>query len=317
MKLIRGKTLADMLKTTPLGSPELLRIFEQIVETVAFAHSKQVIHRDLKPANIMVGTFAEVQVMDWGLAKILSDAPKSARHQLTNVSAETEPSSVLESYEHDDSATQAGSLLGTPAYMPPEQARGDLNQISYTADVFALGAVLCELLTGKAPYVGNFQTVRAMAIIGQTTDAVERLSTCGADAELIAICQQCLQSSPDDRPSDAQNLAQLIRSYRLGVESRLRQAELERAEALVRETENIKRRRLRRVLAGSLLFKFKRSEKAVDLLAKLPNDLAIFGYYDHITLMMSAKKPEIFRKRNHTVRVCWSKIRICIASGCC
>src|SRR5262249_49638115 len=114
MKLIRGRTLDTLLKerASPLDDlPRFVTIFGQVCQTVAYAHSQGVIHPDLKPHNIMVGAFGEVQVMDWGLAKVLAS---------DNVAdADTVPG------EDDVSHTQAGQALGTPAYMPPEQARGE------------------------------------------------------------------------------------------------------------------------------------------------------------------------------------------------
>jgi serine/threonine-protein kinase len=114
-----------------------------------------VIHRDLKPANVMVGAFGEVQVMDWGLAKLLSDDAANGPGSASN------PGQVRISplrLVGDPSATPQslpGTILGTPAYMPPEQADGAHDRVDERADVFGLGALLCELLTGHPPYVGG------------------------------------------------------------------------------------------------------------------------------------------------------------------
>ncbi|MEK6246622.1 MAG: protein kinase [Planctomycetales bacterium] len=133
---------------------------------MAYAHSRGVIHRDLKPANIMVGAFGEVQVMDWGLAKVLSeggvaDEKKAHDHHKgqsliqTMRSAGSDTPGTLGSV---GSQTLMGSVMGTPAYMPPEQALGEIVQMDERADVFGLGAILCESLTGKPAYVGDGST---------------------------------------------------------------------------------------------------------------------------------------------------------------
>jgi hypothetical protein len=225
MKLVKGQTLAALLRERPSPSHELARfltIFEQVCQAVAYAHSKRVIHRDLKPANIMVGAFGEVQVMDWGMAKVL---PEGA-------AAETEEESggsvIATDRMHDpDSHTRAGSVLGTPAYMPPEQARGELERVDRRSDVFGLGAILCELLTGKPPYGGGDVIVKAQR--GLLAPALERLEACGADAELVSLAKACLSCSPEERPADAGAVARAVAAYQAGVQERLRRAERARA----------------------------------------------------------------------------------------
>src|SRR5262245_15344165 len=150
MKLVKGRTLATLFAeraSVAADRQRLLAIFESICQTVAYAHSRGVIHRDLKPANIMVGAFGEVQVVDWGLAKVLGRGgtadgkrAKAMQSQLT----------VLETVRSDGSRSGTdslvGSVMGTPAYMPPEQASGRVDRLDERSDVFALGAILCEIL---------------------------------------------------------------------------------------------------------------------------------------------------------------------------
>ena len=160
MKLVHGDTLAWLLMTRRSAGQDrakLLGIFEQVCQTVAYAHSRRVIHRDLKPANIMVGSFGEVQVMDWGLAKVLpkegQPVKQSAPDPLKGQSVIQTIRSAAYKNEQDEStpaglfagasvgsATQMGSAMGTPAYMPPEQALGEVDQMDRRADVFGLGA---------------------------------------------------------------------------------------------------------------------------------------------------------------------------------
>jgi WD40 repeat protein/serine/threonine protein kinase len=263
MKLIKGDSLAKRLAVEGAVWSRLVPAFAQVCHAVAYAHSRKVIHRDLKPANIMVGAFGEVLVMDWGLAKVLGtpDAPKPKEPvagEATEIRTGREP----------DSATQAGIAKGTPAYMPPEQAGGEVDKIDERADVFGLGAVLCVLLTGKPPYdAPTTESVLLKAIRGETELAFARLDDCGADAELIALCKRCLSREPDARPRNASEVASEVAAHLAAVEERARQAELERARSEVRAAEEAKtreqaearvseqrkRRRAQRALAGSVL----------------------------------------------------------------
>ena len=214
MKLVKGRTLASILgeRTDPgQDRPRLLAIALQVAQTLAYAHAKGVIHRDLKPANIMVGAFGEVQVMDWGLAKVLAEGGVADEERASRAHhpPEVEPSVIRTARSGSagvGSDTEAGSLLGTPAYMPPEQANGDVANLDRRADVFGLGAILCEVLTGKPPYVGRSgEEVRRKAANGDLADAHSRLAACGADAELVALTTECLAPEAVDRPKDAQS----------------------------------------------------------------------------------------------------------------
>jgi serine/threonine protein kinase len=244
MKLVRGRTLAELLVGRPAPSHELphfVGIFQQVCQAVASAHSKGVLHRDLKPANVMVGAFGEVQVMDWGLAKLLD-----ADHTAATPSSAGATVSVVETARTDteDAQTQAGAVLGTLAYMAPEQALGEIERVDRRSDVFGLGAILCEILTGLPPYTGSSRQVNAQAQLGQVAGALGRLEGCGADGELVALARACLQPRPEDRPADAAAVAVAVAGYLAGVEQRLRQAELERAAAEARATVERRARRL-------------------------------------------------------------------------
>jgi tetratricopeptide (TPR) repeat protein/tRNA A-37 threonylcarbamoyl transferase component Bud32 len=257
MKLIKGRTLSELLGERPdprHDLPRFLMAFEQVCQAVAYAHSKGVIHRDLKPANVMVGAFGEVQVMDWGLAKVLAGRPNPETLVREETSAEC-LKSVIESGRTggSDSVTQTGSLLGTPAYMPPEQARGQVELTDLRSDVFALGAILCEVLTGLPPYAGSLREIQAMALMGHQDAARARLDGCGADAELVALTRHCLAPDSPDRPADASAVAEAVAAYRAGVEGRLRRAEVEAAATAARVAEERKRRRFQVLTAFGIL----------------------------------------------------------------
>ena len=250
MKLIKGHTLAELLKRGTLSRERLIDVFSEIVDTIAFAHSKGVIHRDLKPANVMVGSFGEVQVMDWGLAKTLRTPAAERIARLDTVTTASASVSVVETDRTPDSATQAGSILGTPAYMPPEQAKGLVDQTDARADVFALGAILCHLLTGQPPYVGEtFDEIRAQSIMGLTKPAMERLAACGAEPDLVSLACRCLDPNPSNRPADGNEVRTLVATYTAHVSTRLQTIEREAAAAVVRAAELKKRRRLINVIA--------------------------------------------------------------------
>jgi serine/threonine-protein kinase len=250
MKLVKGRTLAELLAARKSPADDLPRwvgVFEQVCQTMAYAHSRGVLHRDLKPANVMVGEFGEVQVMDWGLAKVLTTgAPPEAAPV-----AAPPPSTIYTARTGDDDQSRDGTILGTPAYMPPEQARGEIDVLDARADVFGLGAVLCEILTGRPPFAGaTSEETRRRSARGELDDAFARLDGCGADAELVGLAKACLDPKPERRPADAGSVAAAVTAHRRAVAERLRAAELARVEE--RERAKALRERQRRRGAAAL-----------------------------------------------------------------
>ena len=259
MKLIEGLTLKELLTARPdpaADRSKLVAAFEQICQAVGYAHAQGFVHRDLKPSNVMVGAFGEVQVMDWGLAKAVSAFEDDA-------SVSEAP---LKPFSEDVLATVAGQVKGTPAYMAPEQARGE--PVDCRADVFALGGILAVVLTGRPPFVGDsvFDTV-VRAANAELDEMFAELDRCGADKELIELAKWCLSARAEDRPANGAAVAEAVAAYRAGVDERLRRAEQERAaaeakaaeehntrrEAEAREREQRKRRRVELALAGFVI----------------------------------------------------------------
>jgi serine/threonine protein kinase len=146
MKFVRGLRLDDYI--VQLGSlSQRLRLFLRVCDAVAFAHARGVLHRDLKPANIMVGSFGEILVMDWGLAKVLHEQRVSANPTVLTTSGKAEPKNNA---TQSTGITAHGTVMGTPGYMSPEQARGETEEIDLRSDIFSLGAVLRFIVVGGA-----------------------------------------------------------------------------------------------------------------------------------------------------------------------
>jgi formylglycine-generating enzyme required for sulfatase activity len=226
MQLVQGRTLKEVFElaeveaegwtqTRALGS--LLRV----CETMAYAHSKGVIHRDLKPANVMVGRFGETYVMDWGLAKVLG---RDDQHDLRLQSSDAEPLAMIQTDRQEDSAshldapimTMDGTVIGTPFYMPPEQAGGELERVGMQSDVYAVGAMLYQLLTGNIPYCKPDQrpaphTVLAMVLQGPPKPIHALNET--VPAELTAICEKAMSREIGDRYTDMGEMAEDLRAY--------------------------------------------------------------------------------------------------------
>ena len=218
MRLIRGETLAARLEQIAREEKDpalrvearlrLLDAFVDVCEAVAYAHSRGVVNRDLKPANIMLGGFGETFVLDWGLARVRGQEdralPDLRRAAETLKAAAASPGLTLD-----------GSILGTPAYMPPEQARGELDRIDERSDVYALGAVLFEILTGHPPHEGPHPVAVLQSVIHALPPHATRIEP-HAPPDLAAIAHKALAPDPAGRFQTARALADEARACRDG-----------------------------------------------------------------------------------------------------
>lgn len=275
LRLVRGRNLASWLaEHRSTAAPDaaslnaLLSAFGRLCDCVASAHADGVIHRDIKPANVMVGEFGEVQLMDWGLARRSetkrsetkrSEAKRSeAAH--SNVADSSHAPSDSESAPADSPAdiysTSSGTVMGTLGYMSPEQARGDRRRTGPASDVFALGAVLCEILTGRPPFAhaDKAELTRATRS-GDLGELHTRLQSSTADTALTALMLRCLDADPTLRPATAELVAAEFSAWQASVARRLEDARLAQAQSETRVREERKRRRIQlALLAGSVLF---------------------------------------------------------------
>lgn len=211
MPEVRGQTLAQVLDELYMSDApnrfrsrafqRVLQALAQACSIVAAAHAQGFMHRDLKPKNIMVAHDGETFVIDWGVAKRLTSMPEAAISKAE--------------FEARNAFTEQGEVLGTPAYMPPEQAFGNISAQSPACDVYSLGAILYHLLTGKPPYKGT-----GIAVLAQIRRAPPRpIESTGLSVEaapprqLVALCEAAMEREPNKRIAGAHQIDQEIRAW--------------------------------------------------------------------------------------------------------
>jgi len=238
MKLVKGEELRSIFAKVhepgdEWGLTRALAVMLKVCEAVGYAHSKGVVHRDLKPGNVMVGRFGEVYVMDWGLARVMGlDGHKDVRIQPEQPESVSEVRSERSDRGSEDPGsplmTMEGDVVGTPAFMSPEQARGELESIGPRADVYSIGAMLYELLTGQMPYVPPRARMNNYAIWGMVQNGppkrIERIAP-DVPVELVAVCEKAMAREPGDRYQSVADLrrdlqafvgGRVVRAYRTG-----------------------------------------------------------------------------------------------------
>ncbi len=233
MRRVRGETLEGLIQKLRDGDPKalaeypqrkLLSAFSRVCLAVHFAHTKGVVHRDLKPANIMLGDFGEVYVLDWGVAKLLAKdtAPLSQGPNLEI--------SRLDFTEVAAAKTASGAIIGTPGYMAPEQILGQSGEVNAQTDVFALGAMLFEVLTHDAMFAnGETPDILSRTLKGEGRSAIGRAPDKLLPEVLDAVCLRATSPYPEKRYTSARQISEEIEAYLSG------DLEAERRQSLARK----------------------------------------------------------------------------------
>lgn len=222
MRFVRGRTLTEAIgyyherrrrgDAGPLELRELLGAFVGVCNAVAYAHSRHVIHRDLKPANVVLGDFGEVMVLDWGLAKVVGKSEPPGPAAQTTIGAPPVQLPDTDVPGEGSAVTQAGQLLGTPAYMAPEQADGRLDLLDARTDVYGLGTILYELLTDETPFQGESTEALLQRIRNELPPRPSALVPT-TPKPLEAIALKAMAKAPADRYPTAAELAQDVQKW--------------------------------------------------------------------------------------------------------
>lgn len=212
MRFVRGQTLRDAIrayhKKLAAGEAEALELvqllgnFIDICHALSYAHSRDVLHRDLKSENVIIGSYGETVVLDWGLAKLIGEDEDESIDQLPRIHVSGD----------DVSRTLDGQVLGTPAYMPPEQAEGRLDEIDVRSDVYGLGAILYEILAGKAPFTGDQTQDVLKAVIHLMPESPHKINA-NTDKAIEAICLKALSKRRADRYQTATQLGEDVQRF--------------------------------------------------------------------------------------------------------
>jgi eukaryotic-like serine/threonine-protein kinase len=267
MRFVKGRTLSDAARTYherrlagtagPLDFPTLLNAFVTVCNTVAFAHSRGIIHRDLKGQNVILGDFGEVVVLDWGLAKVVGELERGEFSIAAGLAGD------------DGSHTVEGQALGTPGYMAPEQAAGQLDLIDRRTDVYGLGAILYEVLTGAPPFSGD-STEDVLRRVANEPPAPPRQFWSDVPSALETLCLRALSKQSHDRPGAPGELADEVQGWQ-EFERRKAEEALRESEALYHSlVETLPLGVWRKDLAGRFTFG---NRRFCESLGKSPQDI--------------------------------------------
>jgi serine/threonine-protein kinase len=215
MRIVKQRSLRQLLDAEEDRAPlaRLCSFFVQVCRAVAYAHSRGVIHRDLKPDNILIGDYGEVYIADWGLAKGIADLEETAPDDL-----------AIDTPPH---YTAAGAMLGTPGYLAPEQAEGP-QFAGPRSDLFSLGVILYEILTGETPFNGATGVERVLKTVTREPDPPRQLAP-ACPLVLEELCLKLLAKKPEGRPANAAAVAEEVEAFLEGSKERERRREEARA----------------------------------------------------------------------------------------
>lgn len=188
LEYVEGGSLKQRLQRGALALEEAAALIEVLARAVHYAHQQGVVHRDLKPANILLAPEGQPKITDFGLAKFLGE---------------------------DMELTQSGAILGTPSYMAPEQAAGNANRVGPASDIYALGAVLYELLGGQPPFAGSHTAEAMVRLVTEDAPSLVKVRP-NLPRDLITICDRCMEREPARRYATAEALADDLKRYQAG-----------------------------------------------------------------------------------------------------
>jgi eukaryotic-like serine/threonine-protein kinase len=204
MELVDGRTLRFVIGSHPMTIPEALRLATGVAEGLARAHKDRIVHRDLKPENVIIGADGRPRILDFGLARLVERQQDALRSQLSRDETRTEE------------MTRKGAVHGTPAYMSPEQARGEV--VDARSDIFSFGITLYEMLTGRAPFQGRNPIETLAAILHKSAVPASRVNA-GVPSRLDDILGKCLEKDPKGRYQSSQDLVVDLQRLRRDLES--------------------------------------------------------------------------------------------------